>query len=545
MSAGTIQLVSYGEENMFLNDDPQISYFKIIFKRYTNFSIETIQANFLYKPNFGQKYSCEISKYGDLIHKMWIVIELPNIPIILNIDGYPDKKLKFAWARKIAYVLIDYIEISIGGSVISRQYGEFLANLETLNPTLFSDSMNQYNGNLPELYEFQSTTEIKKSYTLHIPLQFWFCLLASQSLPVLCLEYSTIMVNVNFKTFKECSLISPTNYIQVETCYGVPIFNEPLIQINSNGIASATFDSLDINEYNEKTYNVKNYNLYYRKISNASFETTDFEFFDRFNIGDILNNFINSDIKTNYFIYGLWSKSIIVPVSNKNLLSNDIENTYFYRPFESKITLLNTYLLIDYIFLDRNERNMFYNNKHEYIIEQTYFTGNKITNNIVSANKVNMINPCKWVMFMAQLSYMTNNNVNDYFNYTTSFIRNPITNFCEGKSLIKNANILLNNITITGENDMEFYNRLIPFLKFPKSKNTDAGFGIYSFSLYPITTQQSGSINMSYFSNVSINNSLNITDVLNNDYILKAYFITINVFRVIHGVGDVVFSSAY
>ena len=111
MPGGEVQLVAYGEENMFLNDDPQITFFKIIYRRYTNFSIETIEQNFNSNLDFGKKFSIELSKIGDLIHKMWLVIELPNIPILYDINNIVDKRIRFAWARKIAYALVNYIEI--------------------------------------------------------------------------------------------------------------------------------------------------------------------------------------------------------------------------------------------------------------------------------------------------------------------------------------------------------------------------------------------------------------------------------------------------
>ena len=111
MPGGEVQLVAYGEENMYLNEQPQITFFKVVYRRYTNFSTETVQTKFIYQANFGKKISCELSKLGDLIHKMWLVIELPDIPILYDLTNTVDKKLKFAWARKIAYALIDYVEI--------------------------------------------------------------------------------------------------------------------------------------------------------------------------------------------------------------------------------------------------------------------------------------------------------------------------------------------------------------------------------------------------------------------------------------------------
>ena len=145
---------------------------------------------------------------------------------------------------------------------------------------------------------------------------------------------------------------------------------------------------------------------------------------------------------------------------------------------------------------------------------------------------------------MAQLSYMSNQNVNDHFNYTNTFIRDKDTQKTIGLSLIKQNSLLLNSQTITGERNMDFYNLIIPFLKFPKCYYPN-GMGVYSFSLYPFNIQQSGTCNLSTFSNISFLNRYKITDLNNNNYIFKSYFVTTNILKIIHGVGATVFYSNY
>ena len=546
MSGGAaIILVGYGEENMYLSENPQISYFKIIYRRYTNFSIETILSNFLYKPDFGNKYTAELSKYADLLHKAWLCIQLPEIPIILDLQGNPDKKLKTAWARKIGYVIIDYIEFVIGNQVIQKTWGEYLNALDEYNTTNFNSSMNRYIGNIPELYTFENATTIRPSYTLYIPLQFWFCLQSSQALPIISLEYSDILINVNFNSIDKCINYSPTNYIELKQYYGYGIFNEPLVQHSPNGVSWATFDSLDpISDTNNENYTVTNYNLYYRKISNSSFVTTDDSYYNNNPYTNVLIKNIDNGKYTDYFIYGLWSKSLYIPISNNKTFSNKIENTYFYRPITNKLSLIRAYLLIDYIFLDKIERMKFFNDKHEYIIEQVYFSGNTITNNLSSKINIEIINPCKYIIFMAQLSYLNNQNVNDFFNYTNSFIRDRVTQQTVGIPIIKNMDFLLNSQTITGPRIMEFYNILMPFLKFPMCYYPN-GLGMYSFALYPLNTQQSGTCNMSSFANIAYMIRFINTDLNNNNYIFKSYAVTTNILKIIHGLGSTVFYSNY
>jgi hypothetical protein len=546
MPGGEIQLVAYGEENMFLNDDPQITFFKLIYRRYTNFSIETIKQNFNNKLDFGQKYSIELSKIGDLIHKMWMVIELPSIPILYNINNIVDKRLRFAWARKIAYALVDYVDINIGGVTIDTHWGEWMNVLNELNVTNFNNNIDELTGNVPEVYTLTNTSNGDiPNRTLYIPLHFWFCKYAGAALPILAIEYNIVRCTVQLNNFENCAIFSPTNYIFVKSFIGLGIKDEPLLQVSELGYSWGVFDSI---EPIEIVGSEVQYKLYYRKISDNPFISTTSEFYNNYSVQNILNNLLNSS-QDNYvqnFIYGITSKTIYYPQPIiKNSLTTfrfeSIEKQYYISTIN--LSIKNVYFLIDYIYLDREERTKFFNDRHEYVIEQTYFSGNKILKNLNNKINLEVKNPCKWMVFMGQFSYLTNPNVNDFFNYRTSFIRD-IDNNITGDPLIKQANISFNSNPNTQIFDMKFYSRLMPFLYFPRTFLTN-GFGVMNFSLYPINTQPSGSINMSLFNSISINQSFNIIDKNYNNYIFKSYIVTYNILRIYHGVCGLVFSTNY
>lgn len=80
MPSGLIQLVSLGVNDIFLTGDPEITFFKIVYRRYTNFSIQTIELNFEETPDFGKKLTCNIPSNGDLIHKVYLKIDIPAFP---------------------------------------------------------------------------------------------------------------------------------------------------------------------------------------------------------------------------------------------------------------------------------------------------------------------------------------------------------------------------------------------------------------------------------------------------------------------------------
>jgi len=542
MPGGEVQLVAYGEENMFLNDDPQITFFKIIYRRYTTFSIETIEQNFNGNLDFGKKFSIELSKIGDLIHKMWLVIELPNIPILYDINNIVDKRIRFAWARKIAYALVNYIEIDIGGTIINREWGEWMNVLNELNVTNFNNNINELIGNVPEVYLLKTIYNSNiPSRVLYIPLHFWFCKYAGSALPMLSIEYNLVRCTVELNSFDSCAVFSPTNYVYISTYLGNGIKDEPILQVSELGYSWGIYDSIEPYKINGSEIV---YKLYYRKISDVPFISTTSAYYSNYSSSTIIDNLLNQPIEnyTRNFIYGMDSKTIYYPeaVNNSPFRFVSIEKPYFIPTTD--LSIRNAYLLIDYIYLDKEERTKFFNNRHEYVIEQVYFSGNKILKNLNNKVNIEVVNPCKWMVFMGQLAYYTNQNVSDYFNYNTTFIRN-LREEILGGPLIKDANITLNSNQNIQIFDMKFYSRLMPFLYFPRTYRTD-GFGIYTYSLYPITpSQPSGSINMSLFNNISINQSFNIVDRNYNNFIFKAYFVTHNVLRVYHGVCGLVFSN--
>ncbi len=164
MTGGLIQLVAYGIEDMFITQDPQITFFKTIYRRHTNFSTEPIAQYFTQTLDFAVKATCPISRNADLASKSYLVVTLPAI-------NFTDNTTKFAWVKKIGFALIDYVEVELGGQLIDRHYGEWLNIWYELTQEK-TDGFNKMIGNIDELINYSST---KNEYNLHITLDFWFC----------------------------------------------------------------------------------------------------------------------------------------------------------------------------------------------------------------------------------------------------------------------------------------------------------------------------------------------------------------------------------
>ena len=213
MGGGLIQLVAQGFEDLYLTSDPEITFFKRIYKRHTNFSLELIPQLFGTIPDFGKRVTCNLSKNADLLSNIYLYIQLPSIPILYDNENELNNIDTYAWTKKIGYALINYVELEIGGQLIDKHYGDWLNIWNELTETSCRKSIDKMIGNTKDNYSF---TNGKKSYNLYIPLKFWFCRHKGLALPLVALHYSDVKIHVEFNNLKDILLLSPTNYIEID-----------------------------------------------------------------------------------------------------------------------------------------------------------------------------------------------------------------------------------------------------------------------------------------------------------------------------------------
>ena len=239
------------------------------------------------------------------------------------------------------------------------------------------------------------------------------------------------------------------------------------------------------------------------------------------------------DVYTNpnnakYFIHGLTSHTIVIPSINSMV------QTYTTIDY-SNIVLGDCYLLIDYIFLDEDERTIFYRYKHEYLIEQIILF-DQITldspNNLIN---VHINHPCKYMVWMAQ----PYNNVlnNDIFNYTDSY--KYVKNAQVGKSIVTNETIVLNSRERISMREFQYFNYLQPYQCFPYGPAE--GINVYSFSLFADKFQPSGSCNMGQIDDIQISLQLNSSISTNNNAVFKGFAVVYNILRIVNGLSGLLF----
>ena len=176
MGGGLLQLVAYGAQDVYLTGNPQITFFKVVYRRHTNFSIESIQQTFNGNASKGNRVTCQISRNGDLVHKLYVVFD--------SVTG----------ANTDARECIKKVEVEIGGQMIDRQYGEWMYIWNEL--TLPEGKKEGFGKMISK--DAVATPVGGNTRTVYVPLEFWFCRNIGLALPLIALQYHEVKINIEF-----------------------------------------------------------------------------------------------------------------------------------------------------------------------------------------------------------------------------------------------------------------------------------------------------------------------------------------------------------
>jgi hypothetical protein len=498
-----MQLVAYGAQDIYLTGNPQITFFKVVYRRHTNFSMESIEQTFNGNPDFGKKVSCTISRNGDLIHRVYLQTTLPEVD--LSGSEY-DSTLyarfdEFNWVNWVGHQLIKNVEVEIGGQRIDKHYGEWLHlwNELTQSPGLKSGYARMVGNvhslvtpNMGALYSNPADSNVGGGHvfpatTLYIPLQFWFCRNPGLALPLIALQYHEVKINVEFNDLDKC--------------------------------AQASKDDSDTQ--------------YLRGSS-----------------------------------------------SGKNVT---LKNT--------DLSLTDTSLWVDYIYLDTDERRRFAQVSHEYLIEQLQFTGEESISSTNNKIKLNFNHPVKELIWVVQSASVIADHVKQFFNFSdavdNSFITGApmdplglgltgpvdlglgstgvglgydtngagtiggagtsstnlaeLTLFDTGKNPVSKAKLQLNGHDRFQERKGDYFNYVQPY---QHHTNIPAlGINVYSFGLKPEEHQPSGTCNFSRIDNATLQLTVTSASVTSTTSKVRVYATNYNVLRIMSGMGGLAYSN--
>jgi len=182
MGGGLLQLVAYGAQDVYLTGNPQITFFKVVYRRHTNFAIEAIQQTFNGTPGYGNRVTCQISRNGDLIHRMYLAVDM---------EGNTKQLCPYFGLR-----LVNHVEIEIGGQKVDKHYSHWMYIWNELSLPIskkegYSKMVGGAGGVIKDM--------------LYVPLEFWFCRNVGLALPLIALQYHEVKVNINFETAANCN----------------------------------------------------------------------------------------------------------------------------------------------------------------------------------------------------------------------------------------------------------------------------------------------------------------------------------------------------
>ena len=261
MGGGLMQLVAYGAQDIYLTGNPQITFFKVVYRRHTNFSMELIEQTLNGSVGASARVTATISRNGDLIHDMYYKIKA-------------GAKIVAASGDNPGHNMIDNVECEIGGQQIDKHYGHWMEvwsqlteeNPGTIAPSAVGDTPPAGQTKFQRMALAGGVNDGNGTRTFEnshwVPLQFWFCRNPGLALPLIALQYHEVKIITTFSaclgtgadTLDESGNISLwANYIYLDTDERrrfAQVSHEYLIeqvQFQLNGQGSTAADSYDLN----------------------------------------------------------------------------------------------------------------------------------------------------------------------------------------------------------------------------------------------------------------------------------------------------------
>jgi hypothetical protein len=262
MAGGLLNLIALGNQNIILTGNPTKSFFKSTYSKYTNFGLQKFRIDQIGQTELDitkiSKFSFKILRYGDLLMDMYLVIKLPKIwsPVLNYNNEY--RPYEFKWIKNIGCQIIKEVNITIDGTTIQKFSGHYLQNIVerdfdahkkaifdkmTGNISELNDpaNYNNRNNNYPSAFNFNVdyvSSDISgiepsiRDYNLYIPINSWFSMSSLMALPLICLQYSELVIDFTLRPINELYTIKEVLYDN--STNPIPYNNFPQIQANQN-----------------------------------------------------------------------------------------------------------------------------------------------------------------------------------------------------------------------------------------------------------------------------------------------------------------------
>lgn len=488
MGGGLLQIVSSTNEDLFITSKPQITFFKLVFYRYTNFSIETLEEFFDGAPDFGESVTCTLAKTGDLIHHMYLKIDLPevHIPILNNSIIHQNNKsfindkilqynkIKQDFTNYKIYIKYFFILWRLLWKEVISIAGNYNSVINIINLYKKSDNWieyNKYNNIFSNVYTKKNNSNINFDivymfeYSLKTEYQFSnYSILKNNEfkdkLKIFLINYRENTTLYNNQLFDELTKIK--NIIDTEkTDYyrfswlpkiglrlidniEISIGGQVIDRLNSNMLNiwyELTVSHNQINTFNNIIGNIPKLNTYNsnKKESYSLYIPLPFWFSKYTGISLPALALRYHDIQVNLKLKELIDCCTIETIENK--LSDNIN-------INELIKILNVSLYIDYVYIEQEERKKFGRNSLEYLIDQHQYLPVKNIKSININQLLYFVNPIKELLWTCQTK------VWDRYEFIKIYKFQYITNLTNDKIKL----IIGNNHLIKKDDKIKIYN---------------------------------------------------------------------------------------
>lgn len=515
MGGGLMQLVAYGAQDVYLTGNPQITFFKVVYRRHTNFSVECIELTFSGNPGFGKNVTSTISRNGDLISKVYLKIGLPAASV---------QSGKFALCPNFGFAVINNVTCEIGGTQVDKQYGDWMYIWNELAGNRFTQgSLDKMIGNVHQLTDLSMS---KPSYTLYVPLYFWFCRNNGLALPLIALQYHEVKIKVQFSDANQV--------LSTKTVDGAPT------DVSSYDFSDATLlvDYIYLDTEERKRFAQASHEYLIEQLQFTGSE----------NISVGNNKFrLNFNHPCKFLTWGVKAD----PEPQRPFLNTNMETTrdqlarlisLLKVQHNAGVTVPNdpdngeAVVVVGHatsgVFADlaaKVDAVVAHDADNNSSIDLVALTRNYLTHDDlnISVDELRTAHAAWHAATNTQVSHLFNTfvNVRDPLSYVQNTDENPI-NTCK---------LQLNGHDRFSERDGNYFNYVQPWQHFTNTPSN--GINVYSFALNPEEHQPSGTCNMSRIDNANL--SVNSSQSGN----FNVYAVNYNVLRIMSGMGGLAYSN--
>jgi hypothetical protein len=554
MGGALMQLVAYGAQDVFLTGTPEITFWKVSYRRHTNFAMESIEQTFSGQADFGRRVTCTISRNGDLCYRTYLQVTLPEINQSMNTAtttvGYP-QGVYARWLDFVGEQLVAQVEVEIGGQRIDRQYGDWMHIWNQL--TMSAEQLRGYFkmiGNTTALTyitdpnfaaisgpcasnggpaQVCAPRNALPETTLYVPFLFWFCRNPGLALPLIALQYHEVKINLDIRPIGECLWAVTTLGKADSSTYSVTTaYQQSLVAAS----LYVDYVFLDTDERRKMAQNPHEY----------LFEQVQFT-------GDESVGSSSNKIKLNFNHPCKELIWVVQPDGNVDYCASLQANSVLFRTLGAQ-----PFNYTDAIDALPNAIHAFggpqeTDGAQGFINASGLFQMPGAIDGLLSTNPSSQI--WDWgtngqnvsgpdYPFGPQSGNITGSYVSDAGTFVLS--ETALDMHCWGENPVVTAKLQLNGQDRFSEREGPYFDVVQPYQH--HTRNPDTGINVYSFALRPEEHQPSGSCNFSRIDNAVLQLVLSSNTVAGTATAkVRVYAVNYNVLRVMSGMAGVAYSN--